>query len=111
MFYCKECAKPRNWPWRFARSRGACEICGEVRECEDMPSRYLPMPKFPEWSRLQAGRYRGTWGSPRFSRTAVAQRRGRKWSMEIDGEGFVREYPTLKSAKRALFALANGGTP
>lgn len=45
MFYCNPCAKPRGWPEsEFMRSYGPCEICGKTALCNDVPSRFLPIP-------------------------------------------------------------------
>jgi hypothetical protein len=45
MFYCQDDAKKNNWPFEFApKSHGACEICGTVTECADVPSSQLPIP-------------------------------------------------------------------
>lgn len=45
MFYCDPCALPRKWPTdTFVRSHGPCEICGNVSNCNDVPSKYLPIP-------------------------------------------------------------------
>lgn len=45
MFYCDPCAGPRGWPISWQHSFGSCEICGQVRVCNDVPSRDLPTPK------------------------------------------------------------------
>lgn len=37
MFYCDGCAKARQWPETFAKSHGACEQCGNVAVCNDLP--------------------------------------------------------------------------
>lgn len=42
MFYCDDCAKKCEWPESFGRSTGPCEICGQVRVCNDLPSSQLP---------------------------------------------------------------------
>ena len=44
MFYCEECAKKNGWPF-LAASRGPCEVCGRLRNCADIPSKNLPLPK------------------------------------------------------------------
>jgi len=50
MFYCRRCAEVRNWPPSMVISRGICEICDELHDCFDTPSRLLPRPvnNFPE---------------------------------------------------------------
>jgi len=40
MFICKKCLG-ENWIG-LAISYGPCECCGEVTECDDYPSKYLP---------------------------------------------------------------------
>jgi DNA replicative helicase MCM subunit Mcm2 (Cdc46/Mcm family) len=45
MFYCEECRKKKEWPESCMKSYGPCEMCKETRECYDVPSKYLPMPK------------------------------------------------------------------
>lgn len=42
MFYCNACAIRRDWPRSIVRSYGRCELCGNARECNDMPSVALP---------------------------------------------------------------------
>lgn len=44
MFYCNRCAELNDWPETGFKSRGKCEICGHVRDCNDLPSSALPMP-------------------------------------------------------------------
>lgn len=48
MFYCGKCADEREWPDSLFKSRGRCEICGQAAACNDVPSKYLPMPKVPD---------------------------------------------------------------
>jgi hypothetical protein len=45
MFYCDACRKRNEWPEGYMFSRGKCEVCGNVADCHDVPSRALPMPK------------------------------------------------------------------
>lgn len=45
MFYCEPCRVEKNWPESFMGSYGKCEICGEVADCHDVPSRWLPRPE------------------------------------------------------------------
>lgn len=45
MFYCEECRKRNEWPESFGGSHGICEICGKVRDCHDVASKFLPLPK------------------------------------------------------------------
>lgn len=45
MFYCDPCASKKHWPITLSRSNGKCEVCGEVRVCNDKASRLLPIPK------------------------------------------------------------------
>jgi len=45
MFYCQDCAEEKGWPTdTMVKSRGKCEICGELAICEDVPSKFLPIP-------------------------------------------------------------------
>lgn len=44
MFYCAACGKKKKWPVGLVKSQGACEICGTVAVCSDIPSRDLPKP-------------------------------------------------------------------
>lgn len=45
MFYCDACREKREWPESFLKSRGPCEICRKVADCNDVPSSLLPLPK------------------------------------------------------------------
>jgi hypothetical protein len=45
MFYCDKCASENEWPIGFYGSTGPCEICGKVSDCNDVPSKFLPIPK------------------------------------------------------------------
>ena len=45
MFFCDKCAEQNNWPQSVVRSRGRCEVCGEVAVCYDMPCSCLPKPE------------------------------------------------------------------
>ena len=38
MFYCDGCAKEKEYPVSMARSLGSCEICGNKRVCNDVPT-------------------------------------------------------------------------
>lgn len=44
MFFCVKCERKNKWPNSLFKSYGACEICGSVGECNDVPSKYLPNP-------------------------------------------------------------------
>lgn len=44
MFYCDPCGRKRDWPIKGYGSHGPCEICGKVANCNDVPSKYLPIP-------------------------------------------------------------------
>lgn len=44
MFFCNECANKKGWPQSFSRSRGRCEVCGEIADCNEVPSSELPIP-------------------------------------------------------------------
>lgn len=45
MFYCDECAKKYEYPKTIFKSDGKCECCDKMATCNDMPSKYLPLPK------------------------------------------------------------------
>lgn len=45
MFYCDECANKNEWPETGFKSYGKCEICGQQSNCNDMPSKDLPLPR------------------------------------------------------------------
>ncbi len=45
MFYCNDCAKKYEYPESFSKSGGKCELCGESKVCNDVPSRELAKPK------------------------------------------------------------------
>lgn len=47
MFYCDPCRVKRSWPDSPFKSLGKCEICGTRCECNDVPSRHLPVPPAP----------------------------------------------------------------
>lgn len=42
MFYCDVCAGNHRWPLTLFTSRGVCEVCGQVRPCNERPARDLP---------------------------------------------------------------------
>lgn len=42
MFYCDKCAEKRKWPKTWFKSNGRCEVCGNMAECNDKPSKELP---------------------------------------------------------------------
>jgi hypothetical protein len=44
MFYCEGCRVKRDWPESMTTSRGPCEVCGKLRDCHDVPSKFLPLP-------------------------------------------------------------------
>ncbi len=48
MFYCQECQEASKWPISISKSFGKCEICGKRAECNDMPSKYIPLYKGEE---------------------------------------------------------------
>lgn len=48
MFFCEKCEEKYEWPSSIFKSYGKCEICKEVAECNDVPSKYLPVPKKEE---------------------------------------------------------------
>ncbi len=108
MFYCKECALPRNWPWHGARSRGRCEICYEPKDCADVPSRALPIPTYPTWKRERAGVHAATWGlSLRRGSARVEKLASRRWKATLPG-GASSVHASLGDAKKAVMAYANG---
>jgi len=41
MFYCDECRVLHNYPESMVKSRGHCEICGELAVCNDVPTSEL----------------------------------------------------------------------
>ena len=46
MFYCDSCGTKKGWLTDTCfKSMGPCEICGEVLVCNDVSSKYLPVPK------------------------------------------------------------------
>lgn len=45
MFFCEECEKRNEWPNSLFKSFGRCEVCGKAARCNDVPSKYLPVPK------------------------------------------------------------------
>jgi hypothetical protein len=45
MFYCHVCKEKMEWPDSILVSYGPCEICGAIGECNDIPSKYLPIPR------------------------------------------------------------------
>lgn len=56
MFYCDKDAVKNDWPLTMFRSYGCCEICGEVTNCSDYPSRYLSSSPAEEasWLAIQS---------------------------------------------------------
>ena len=42
MFYCNDCAEKRSYPISGFKSHGKCEICKEIRQCNDVKSEILP---------------------------------------------------------------------
>lgn len=55
MFYCDPCRIKRDWPEGFSKSSGACEICGKVARCNDVPSKLLPAPTMKPALKLVKG--------------------------------------------------------
>ncbi len=45
MFYCDPCSEKHGWPKSWHKSKGKCEMCGEVAICNDVPSKALPPSK------------------------------------------------------------------
>ena len=43
MFYCDACATKNDWPLSSAKSKGACEDCGQSAICNNVPSSRLPI--------------------------------------------------------------------
>lgn len=41
MFFCDSCATRNGWPQSLFASYGKYEECGGIRECSDVPSKYL----------------------------------------------------------------------
>ncbi len=50
MFFCDPCAGLYDWPVSMFRSYGRCEVCRETASCSDVPSKYLPPAKHPEFT-------------------------------------------------------------
>jgi hypothetical protein len=44
MFFCDPCMNKNKWPNSLSKSHGNCEVCGNSARCNDVPSKYLPMP-------------------------------------------------------------------
>lgn len=44
MFFCDSCGNKNKWPASMSKSLGPCEVCGKVKRCSDVPSKYLPLP-------------------------------------------------------------------
>jgi hypothetical protein len=62
MFYCDACGKERGWPHDdllIPVSRGRCEVCGQVRACNDVPTSHLPPAPEEPMSRTTPPPYRG----------------------------------------------------
>jgi hypothetical protein len=46
MFYCNTCGEKKGWPTNtLLQSAGSCEICNKKVLCNDVSSKYLPLPK------------------------------------------------------------------
>lgn len=43
MFYCEPCRVKRSWPESIGKSYGKCEVCDNVRICNDRASSTLPL--------------------------------------------------------------------
>lgn len=41
MFYCNDCAEKRDWPHTMFKSKGMCEVCGQIRVCNEKPAKDL----------------------------------------------------------------------
>lgn len=48
MFYCEDCQKKKMWPKSLHQSLGTCEVCGEPKLCNNVPSSELSLPKNEE---------------------------------------------------------------
>lgn len=44
MFFCEKCRNENQWPDSLFKSRGKCEVCDQFATCNDVPSKYLPLP-------------------------------------------------------------------
>lgn len=44
MFYCNGCAKKQGYPITMFKSRGTCELCKDTADCNEMPTKNLPVP-------------------------------------------------------------------
>lgn len=44
MFVCEECADKTGWLYWLDLSVGPCELCGRVRECDDIKPRNEAKP-------------------------------------------------------------------
>lgn len=48
MFFCDDCKVKKGYPGSFFTSVGKCEICGEVKLCNEVPSSRLSKPPSKE---------------------------------------------------------------
>lgn len=39
-----DCAEAKEWPVTMFKSRGTCETCEELKTCNEMLSKNLPIP-------------------------------------------------------------------
>lgn len=45
MFYCDACGVKKGWPTdALMKSMGPCEVCGHFDVCNDIASKFLPVP-------------------------------------------------------------------
>ena len=45
MFYCDDCKEKKDWYFSIMKSKGKCEVCGEIKLCNNVPSSQLPKSK------------------------------------------------------------------
>lgn len=47
MFFCGPCQRKYDWPESMCKSAGRCEVCKVYSVCNEVPSKFLPVPEEP----------------------------------------------------------------
>ena len=96
MLYCNQCCRENGWPIGLKyRSIGRCEVCGELKECDDVLYRYLAP---------QRGRMMIEWFGPWFDQLDEGQQKEVRFCFQCERATYgVREFRRLAVIELATF--------
>jgi hypothetical protein len=112
MFFCNECKVKNKWGESIGQSRGRCEVCGKTALCNDIPSKYLPVPEpepspaVPVYAEPMAPRYK-------FNRKLAIYTRVEPYApITVAGENMTIHYEKVggKSTIVVTYDLPSGDT-